>query len=106
MLDPSDYDEWASMPSGVERLLASVKDLAADDVAGLDAAGMADRLAGIRQAISALEGEWLTELAEFHSHGCAVTLGWGSTQAWLRGELHMSRAADSKAVHTAKSLRS
>src|SRR5215475_14594846 len=103
MLDTS---EWSQDPdeSRLEHLRVAIQELASQCSNDTGSDSSIARLASIRQLIAALEGLWLGELATFDQNGYAKIAGWGSTRAFLTGDLHLSPAAAARAVHTCRAL--
>jgi Domain of unknown function (DUF222) len=94
-------------PGRLAALEAVVDDLAAEDLAGLPDAALAEQTLGLRRLVDRLEGQWLQRLAAVDGRGAAgVDQGTQapSTASWLRTRLHLGASAAHSCVRTARSL--
>src|SRR5688572_20036876 len=91
----------------LDLLEAAAGRLAARDLDRLPDPVRAERVLALRGLVDRLEGLWLRELAGVDARGAAgAERGQqiGSTAAWLRGRLRMSRGAASGFARTARAL--
>jgi hypothetical protein len=96
-----------SPPDRLAALAAVVDDLAAQDLAGLPDAALAEQVLGLRRLLDRLEGLWLGELAAVDGRGAAGAAQGtqaASTASWLRGRLRLGAGAASNSARTARAL--
>jgi hypothetical protein len=97
------------LPDGLAALTAALDQLATETehLDGLPDPVRAERVLELCQLLGRLEGQWLAELAGVDARGAAgADQGgqFGSTAGWLRQRLHLSAAAATSAVRTARAL--
>src|SRR5690349_17759355 len=90
-----------SIPEG---LAGAVAALAGEHLDDLPDAALAESLVGLREAIDALEAQWLRRLEAFDRRGGAAAAGAVSTGAWVRGRCRLAPGASRDRVELARAL--
>jgi hypothetical protein len=88
-------------------LAAAVDGLAGEDLDGLGAVVVAERVLQLHALVDRLEGQWLRTLAVVDGRGAAGAdqgVQAPSTAGWLRGRLRLGAGAASGSVRTARAL--
>jgi Domain of unknown function (DUF222) len=94
-------------PAGLDELAAAIDQLAALDLAAHSDAHLAAQVLALHRLVDQLDAACLRLLATVDARGAAGAergVRAESTAGWLRGTLHMSPAAASRRVRTARAL--